>query len=58
MTPEIIKHFNCKLLHRKYSYWDGSYIFSEEEKKFVPNIQSRCKICEMDNIIETVKIEL
>ena len=46
MTPEMLAYFNCKFLHAKNPYWDGSYIFSEEAKKHVPNIQWICKQCQ------------
>jgi hypothetical protein len=45
ISNEIIKHFQCKLLHPKTPAWDGDYIWNENEKKHIPNIKWICKEC-------------
>jgi len=39
----IMKQLTCKLLHEKIPTWDGTYIWSEECKKNIPNIKWVCK---------------
>lgn len=46
---QLVKYFRCKLLHEKESTWDGTYYYRGDTGSFVPNIKSRCKVCDKDD---------
>lgn len=45
---QLVKYFRCKLLHEKEQTWDGTYFYHGGVGKFLPNIKSKCKVCDKD----------
>ena len=52
MPKAVIKYFSCLLLHEKEQIWDGTYYYHGESGQFLPNIKSRCKVCDKDGKTE------
>ena len=54
MDEKIMNYFDCKLLHPKRGFWDGTYRYDEYAKEHVPNIVLVCATCdnskESDNL--------
>lgn len=46
---KLVNYFLCKLLHEKEETWDGTYYYHGGTGQFLPNIKSRCKVCDKDD---------
>lgn len=49
MTPNILSHYECNLLHTKKPYLTGKKILLESENKWINEIVWICPLCKSIN---------